>query len=106
MTKAIPLVNLKDEEIKNIKEKNGQIDQENKTLKDKVDKQKRKLKGKLQLQGTRHLLWDKISVEVDNLWEYVNYIQDKRDLSYSILTKCKVVDEVYKKDLLIKLKVP
>ena len=49
LTKSMSEVSLKDDEIKNLKEKNGQIEQENKTLKDKVAKKKNKLKGKLKL---------------------------------------------------------
>ena len=57
-------------------------------------KHKNKLKGNLQLQGAKHLLWDQINVEVDNFWEYMNYIEEKRALTDSKLTKCKVIDEV------------
>ena len=63
-------------------------------MREKVAKQKNKMKGNLQLQGAKHLLWDQIVVEIDGLWEYLNYIEDKRDLAYSTLTKCKVVEEV------------
>ena len=38
---------LRDDEIKKIKEKNNQVDQENTILREKVAKQKNKLKGKL-----------------------------------------------------------
>ena len=67
LTKSIYHLILKDDEIKNIKDKNSQVDQENKILREKGAKQKNKLKGKLQLQRAKHLLWDKINVKVDNL---------------------------------------
>ena len=95
LKKYMSQVSLKDDEIKKIKEKNGQIDQENNFLREKVAKQKNKLKGKLQLQGAKHLLWDQINVEVDNLWEYMNYIEYKRSLEDSTLTKCKAIDKVF-----------
>ena len=80
LTKAMSQASLKDDEIKRIKEKNGQVDQENNFLREKLAKQKKKLKGKLQLQGTKNLLWDQIHEEVDNFWEYMNYIEEKRAL--------------------------
>ena len=65
-------------------------------------KNKNKLKGKLQLQGAKYMLWDQISAEVDNFWEYVNYIEDKGDLIDSTYKKM----NFYNRDSLINLKVP
>ena len=60
LTKAISHISLRDDGIKNIKEKNNQDDKENKILREKVAKQRNKLKGKMQLQGAMHLLWDQM----------------------------------------------
>ena len=58
LTKAMSQVTLKDGEIKQLKERNSKIQQENKTLQEKLAKQKTKLMGQVQLQGPKHLLWD------------------------------------------------
>ena len=94
LTKTMSRVMLKDDEIKRLKKKNSQVDQENKILREKVAKQKNKLKGKLQLHGAKHLLWDQINSGVDNFMEFLNYIEDKIALADSTFTKCQVVDEV------------
>ena len=62
-------------------------------------KQKNKLKGKLQLHVSKHLLWDQISAKVDKFREYLNYMKDKRALEDSTLTKFKVVDEILQQRL-------
>ena len=77
-------VSLKDGEIKEFKGKNSKLRQEirnlqkeNKYLEDKVYKHKEKLKRKLQLQDTKHMIWDQISVEVTKMWDFLNMVEDK-----------------------------
>ena len=77
-------VSLKDGEIKEWKVKNNKLQQENKNLKKQkkdlentVSKQKEKLKGKLQIQGAKHMIWDQILVEVTKMWEFLNVVEDK-----------------------------
>ena len=64
ITKAMSQVNLKFSKILNLKEKNNQINKENKTLQEKKDKQKIKWTGQLSLQGSKHIIWDMISAEI------------------------------------------
>ena len=56
LIKAMSQVSLKDVEIKHLKEKNNQVQQENKILQEKVSKQKIKLRRQLPLQGEKHFL--------------------------------------------------
>lgn len=47
----------------------------------------------VQLLGAKHLLWDKIAVEISKLWVYAYFMEDKRILAGSTLTKCQIVNE-------------
>lgn len=94
-------VTLKDGEIKALKGKNRKLQQENrnlqkekKDLENKVSKQKEKLKGKLQLQGTKHMIWDQILVEVTKMWELLNVVEDKRVLVRNALVKHETTNEL------------
>ena len=81
LTQAMSQVNLKDEEIKELKDNNKKLKLEKqnlqndrKDLQEKVMRQKNKLKGKVHMQGAKHLLWDHISMDIAKVWEYVNFI--------------------------------
>ena len=58
---------------------------------------KLKLVGKSQLQGAKHFLWDTIIHEISNFWDYLFFIEDKRELIHLALTKCQVANEVLQK---------
>ena len=74
-------ISLKDEEIKNLKENNLKLQQEEKTLQkakeslqQAMDKQKAKMNGRLQLKGAKHTVWDQIIIEVTKLWDFLNFV--------------------------------
>ena len=33
--------------------------------------------GKISLQGARHLIWDKIIIEADKFWPYLDFVEDQ-----------------------------
>ena len=78
---------------------NQNLQKVSKDLQEKVMRQKNKLKGKVQLQGAKHLLWDQISMEIAKVWDYVNFIQDKKALAGSTLLKHEVVNEFMQRRL-------
>ena len=92
---------LEDGEIKELKGKNSKLQQEFRNLQkekndleDKVSKKKEKLKGKLQLQGTKHVIWDQILVEVTKMWDFLNMMEDKRVLVRIALVKHETTNEL------------
>ena len=94
-------VSLKDGEIKELKGKNSKLQQEirnlqkeKKDLQDKVSKQKEKFKGKLRLQGTKHMIWDQILVEVTKIWDFMNVVEDKKVLVRNVLVKHETTNEL------------
>ena len=94
-------ISLKDEEIKGLKEDNLKLQQETRSLQkakeilqQTVDKQKGKLSGRLQLKGEKHTIWDQIIIEVTKLWDFLNYVEDKRVLVINSLTKYEVANEI------------
>ena len=93
LTKAMSQVTLKDVEIKQLKENNIKIQQENKTLQENVAKYNTKLMGQVQLQGAKHLLWDQIATEIAKFQDYVYFMDDKRMLASSVLTKFQITNE-------------
>ena len=43
------------------------------------------------------MLWDTIIDEISNFWDYLFFIEDKRELIHSALTKCQVANEILQK---------
>lgn len=97
LVEAMSRVSLKDEEIKVLKVSNDKINSENESLKEEISMLKLKLIGNSQLQGAKHFLWDKIIDEVFDSWDYLIFIEDKRELTHSISTKCQVPNEILHK---------
>ena len=93
LTKAMSQVSIKDVEIKQLKEKNNQVQQQNKILQEKVSKHKINLRGQLPLQGEKHLLWDVIAIEIIKFLEYVYFIEENDALASATLLKCEIVNE-------------
>ena len=52
------------------------------------------MSGKLQLKGAKHSIWDQIIVEVTKLWDFLNYVEDKRVLVINYLTKHEVANQI------------
>ena len=101
LIQAMSQVSLKDGEVKELKGKTSKLQQENKNLqKDKKDlenkvfKQKEKLKGKLQLQGAKHMIWDQILIEVTKMWELLNVVEDRIVLVRNDLVKHETSNEL------------
>ena len=102
-------VSLKDEEIKGLKEDSLKLQQEarslqkaNENLQQTLDKHKLKMSGKLQLKGAKHTIWDQIIIEVTKLWDFLNYVEDKRVLVINYLTKYEVANEIMQRRLTAK----
>ena len=70
------------------------LQKEKKDLEEKISKQKEKLKGKLQLQGTKHMIWDQNLVEVTKMWDFLNVVEDKRVLVRTALVKHETANEL------------
>jgi hypothetical protein len=95
LVQAMSQVSLKVEEIKSLKgdmenlqqeikmkdEKMVQFQKENQDLQERVDKLKKMLKGKVLLQGSKHVIWDSIFVEVAKFRVYLNFIDDKDSMA-------------------------
>ena len=52
------------------------------------------MSGRLQLKGAKHTIWDQIIIEVTKLWDFLNYVEDKRVLVIISLTKYEVANEI------------
>ena len=70
-------LSVKDGEIKGLKEDNLKLKQETRSrqkakesLQQKVDNQKAKMSGKLQVKGEKHTIWDLIIIDVTKLWDF------------------------------------
>ena len=57
-----------------------------------MNKIKTRLKGKTLLQGDKHVIWDKIVVEVAKFRSYLNFINDKDNMVATARKKCVVVN--------------
>ena len=49
---------------------------------------------KLQLKGAKHNNWDQIIIEVTKLWDFLNFVEDKRVLVINSLTKYEMANEI------------
>ena len=52
------------------------------------------MNGRLQLKGEKHIVWDQIIIEVTKLWDFLNFVEDKRVLVINSLTKYEVANEI------------
>ena len=51
------------------------------------------MKGKVPLQGAKHLLWDYLVMDITKSKQYLNYVDDKSVVASTTLQKCTVVNE-------------
>jgi TolA-binding protein len=107
LVQAMSQVILKEGEIKSLKgdieklqqemkiknEKMAQFQKENQDLQERVDKLKTRLKGKVLLQGDKHVIWDSIAVEAAKFRVYLNFINDKDSMAITARSRCTVVNE-------------
>jgi hypothetical protein len=69
------------QEMKMKDEKMAQFQKENQDLQERVNKLKTRLKGKVLLQGAKHVIWDAIDVEATKFRVYLNFINDKDNMA-------------------------
>ena len=74
-------------------QKVDEIQNEDKTLQEKVAKHKTNLKVKSSLQVGNHSLWDTLVVDITKFRQYSNFVEDKNVVSIIALQKCTVVNE-------------
>jgi hypothetical protein len=112
MVQAMSQVSLKTGEIKSLKgiieklqqemkmkdEKMAQVQKENQDLQERVNKLKTRLKGKVLLQGAKHVIWDAIAVEAAKFRVYLNFINDKDNMAITARSRCTVVNETLAKN--------
>ena len=87
-------INLREGEIKELKEGNVQIKHEldkiieerkklsgeKKQLQKRINKWNEKMIGKLPLQGAKHLIWDTLIVEITKFRSCLNFVNDKNEI--------------------------
>ena len=100
-------VSLKDEEIRELKVENEKVKSElakvtenkNRILQDKSQLQKKfnELKerniGKVPLEGSKHIIWDTLCVEITNFRQYLNFIDDQSILINLANQRLELVNE-------------
>ena len=90
ITQFLAQVSLKDQEVKELKEKNDGLQKETTDLQDKLSKQKYLLSGKVPLQDAKHIIWDQIAEEVSKMWDYIKGMGKKRNIAVTSLAKYEV----------------
>jgi hypothetical protein len=78
-------------------ERMAQFQKENGTLQERINKLKMRLKGKGFLEGAKHIIWDFIDVEASTFRVYLNFINDKDNMSITARSRCTVVNETLAK---------
>ena len=85
------------QEMKMKDEKMAQFQKENQDLQERVNKLKMRLKGKVLLQGDKHVIWDAIVAEFAKFMVYHNFINDKDNMAITARSRCTVVNETLAK---------
>jgi hypothetical protein len=62
-----------------------------------VNKINFRLKGKRFLQGSKHIIWESISVEVTKLMTHINIFNDEDKIAVLAKQRCKVINETLSK---------
>ena len=75
----------------------AQFQKENQALQERIDKMKIRLRGKGLLQGAKHIIWDSIAVEAAKFKVYLNFINDKDNISITTRNRCTIVNETLAK---------
>ena len=52
------------------------------------------MNGKLQLQVSKHVIWDQITVEVTKLWDFLNFVDDMIFFVISYLIKYEIANKL------------
>jgi Txe/YoeB family toxin of Txe-Axe toxin-antitoxin module len=88
------------QEMKMKDEKMAQFQKENQYLQERVNKLKTRLKGKVILQGTKHVIWYFIVVEAAKFRFYINFINEKYSMAITTRSRCTIVNETLAKKTL------
>jgi hypothetical protein len=113
IVQAMSQVSLKTGEIKSLKgiieklqqemkmkdEKMAQVQKENQDLQERVNKLKTRLRGKVLLQGAKHVIWDVISVEDVKFRVYLNFINEKDNMAITTRSRCTIVNDTLAKKI-------
>jgi uncharacterized protein YxjI len=75
----------------------AQFQKVNDVLQERIDKLKMRLRGKGMLQGAKNIIWDSIATEDSKFIVYLNFINDKYNISITAKSKCTVVNETLTK---------
>jgi hypothetical protein len=75
----------------------SQLKKENVVLHEKVNKMNSRLKGKILLQRSNHIIWDSISVEVTKSSTCLNFVNDEDNIAVLDKQRCKVINETLSK---------
>ena len=85
------------QEFKTKDERMVQLQKENQSLQERIDKMKIRLRGKGLLHGAKHIIWDSIVVEDAKLRVYLNFMNDKDNMVITTRSRCNVVYETLAK---------
>jgi hypothetical protein len=78
-------------------ERMAQFQKENEVLQERIVKLKMRLRGKHMLQGVKHIIWNSIATEATKFRVYLNFINDKDNISITARRRCTVVNETLAK---------
>ena len=75
----------------------AQLKKKNQSLQERENKLKTRLRGKGLLQGAKHIILDSIAAEATKFMVYLNFINDKDNMSITTRRRCIVVNETLAK---------
>jgi hypothetical protein len=80
-------------EMKANNEKMAQFQKENGSLQERIDNLKMILRGKILLQGSKHIIWDSIATESTKFRVCLIFINDKDNMAITSKSRCTIVNE-------------
>ena len=105
---AMSQINLREGEIKELKEGNFQLKHEldkiieernklsceKKQIQKRINKLNEKMIAKVPLQGAKHVIWDTLTIEITKFRSYLNFVNDKNAIVDLSLQRCKLVMKI------------
>jgi hypothetical protein len=79
-------------------EKISQVQKEKVVLQEKINKLNSRLRGKILLQGDKHIIWDSIATEAEKFRSYLNFVSDEDNIAITVRHRCTVVNESLSKN--------
>jgi hypothetical protein len=86
-----------EQEVHTKDEKTSQVQKEKVVLHKNINKLNSRLRGKSLLQGAKHIIWDSIVVEAEKFRSYLNFVNDKDNITITTMHRCTVVNETLAK---------